>query len=60
MKNSYKILLGVATIAAIGTFIYIAQNHKNQASKRRSQQVADEGYEFAYDVLYPLKNKRYA
>lgn len=59
MKNSYRILLGVASLAAVGVIIILAQRGKNETMRKRTQEVADEGYELAYDVLYPLRNKRF-
>ncbi len=57
MKNSYKIILGVAVVATLGAIIVFSKKGKYDTIKRR-QQVADEGYEFAYDILYPLKSTR--
>jgi hypothetical protein len=60
MKNNYIILLGVVSLTAIGAFLLITQKEKKQVIRKQRQEVSDEGYEFAYDVLYPLKNKRIA
>jgi hypothetical protein len=56
MKQSLRILIGLTSIALFGVVIYFAK--KDQTLKRRSQEVADEGYETAYDVLYPMVKRR--
>jgi len=55
MKTSNKILLGVAAVAVAGLVVYAASRKK---SKRMLDQIADEGYETAHDVLFPNKEKR--
>jgi len=56
MKNYTLIGLGVISLVAVG-WIIGALMQKN-AREQREMQVADAGYETAYDILYPLKNKR--
>jgi hypothetical protein len=56
MRHSFKFILGLASIALVGTVIYLAS--KKQTLKKRAQEVADEGYETAYDILYPLGKRR--
>jgi hypothetical protein len=58
MRNSYKILIGVASLAIIGAIIFVTKREKSETMRRRAQEVSDEGYEFAYDVLYPLRGGR--
>lgn len=58
MKNNYKILLGLTSVAAVGVLILFTQKRKTKIVSKRRQEVADEGYEFAYDILYPLKTRR--
>ena len=52
MKN-YTIVLGVVSLVAVG-WIIGALMQKN-AMQKRQMEVADAGYETAYDILYPLK-----
>ena len=56
MKTSNKILLGVAAVAVAGIVVYAATHSKK--TNRMREQVADEGYETAHDVLFPNKGKR--
>jgi hypothetical protein len=57
MRHSYKWVLGITSIALVGAvMIYFAR--KDQTIKKRAQEVADEGYETAYDILYPLDRRR--
>ena len=55
MSRTSKTILGVASITAIGMIVYM--RYKKQMKKQQAilDRVADEGYETAYDVLYPLK-----
>ena len=55
MKTSKKILLGVAAIAVAGLVVYAVNRKK---TNRMLEQIADEGYETAHDVLFPNKEKR--
>ena len=50
MKHTYKLLIGLTSIALVSAVLYLAR--KDQTLKKRTQQVADEGYETAYDILY--------
>ena len=62
MKISKKTLLGLATITAVAVVVvYLNNKQKNRAKLKH---IADEGYEFANDILYPnklqlAKNLRY-
>lgn len=55
MKKSEKILLTVASFAVIGVILYVAQKQKKE---KKLDIIADEGYETAEDVLYPLRNNK--
>lgn len=60
MTTKNKVLIGVASLTTIGLVIYLS--FKKQARKQQAQiseRVSDEGYETAYDVLYPLKKNRF-
>ncbi|MEP7107983.1 MAG: hypothetical protein ABI760_08370 [Ferruginibacter sp.] len=51
MKLSQKIALGIAVVAAAGIVVYIERRRSN--TKRKLNQIADEGYETAHDILFP-------
>lgn len=55
MKKSDKILVAAASGVVLGMALMIAYRINK---KRKSQQIANEGYEFAEDILYPLKSKK--
>ncbi len=55
MKLSYKIAFGIAVVAAAGVVIYLARSSQ---TKRMLNQIADEGYETAHDILFPNKKMR--
>lgn len=55
MKATNKIILAVAAGAAAGLVIYALRRHQ---SRRILNQVADEGYETAHDILFPNKKHR--
>ena len=55
MKTSTKILLGVAAVAVAGLVVYAANRKKTH---QMLEQIADEGYETAHDVLFPDNEKR--
>ena len=55
MKTSNKILLGVAAVALAGLVVYAANRKKTH---QMLEQIADEGYETAHDVLFPDNEKR--
>lgn len=52
MKES-KFTIGLASTIVIGVLAYLLIRRQKQ-QKRRLVRVADEGYETAYDILYPL------
>lgn len=55
MKAS-RILLATTAALAVGVLALVLT--KKQKTRIRRAEVADEGYELAHDVLYPLKNQR--
>ena len=61
VKLQNKIILGAAaTIAVgigIGVSIYLIKKHRLQLMRN---QVSEEGYETAQDILFPLKSGRYS
>lgn len=54
MKN-YTLIIGVVSIVAVGWMVTVLVQ-KNTLEKRQME-VADAGYETAYDVLYPLRSR---
>ena len=55
MKISTKTMLGIAAITALGiAFMIGIKNSK----KINLDQIADEGYETAHDILYPKQFSR--
>ncbi len=53
MKLSNKIVFGLAAAVAAAIVVYIA---RRSDTKRMLNQIADEGYETAHDILFPDKN----
>ena len=53
-----KVLIGVTSITAIGLVICISRKKRIQ-KQIVSYQIAEEGYETAHDILYPLKSRQY-
>jgi hypothetical protein len=51
-----EIILIAATVVAVSAITMIL--FKKKKVNDRLNEVADEGYELAHDVLYPLKNQR--
>lgn len=56
MKTSKKLIFGAAAIAITGLLVYIKRRAN---TKRRIEEVADEGYETAADLLHPKTNRRF-
>ncbi len=54
--KTYKLAWGVASTIAIGMIMFYLRKTK---IVKRQIMVSDAGYETAYDVLYPLKPKRF-
>lgn len=58
MTKKNKILLGVTAIGAISVIFLLTRKHKVKKEKMLDD-IADEGYETAGDILYPLKTRKY-
>lgn len=54
-----RIAFGVISTLAVGLIIYIVASDLKHKAKRRLLDVSDAGYETAYDILYPIKPKRF-
>lgn len=56
MKKNKYLIGGLAALAATALVVYFVRRANE---KKRRNQVAEEGYETAYDILYPHKSKKY-
>lgn len=53
MKKNTKILLGIAAMAGTAILVY---GIRSRTRRKMLNQVAEEGYETAHDVLFPQKS----
>ena len=61
MTRSTKVFIGIVSLTTIGILIYTTKRKRRYKSMVLDK-VADEGYETAQDILFPLKGgqgKRY-
>ena len=58
MINNKVILTGIVTIGVIGLAIYLTKKNEAKREECELSMVADEGYETAYDILFPVKKPR--
>ena len=56
MKN-HRLTIGIISTVAAGVITYFLI--KRSLIQKRLSRVSDEGYETAYDVLYPLNKSRF-
>lgn len=56
MKNRQILLIGITSVLAFGLTVFIAGKTKKGRMSQRLDRIADEGYETAADILFPLKN----
>jgi hypothetical protein len=49
-----ELLIGIASVIALGIIIYAVKKDK---SEKRAESIADAGYETAHDILYPMRSK---
>jgi len=58
MKNRDKILIGATTTLTVVSLVLLLVGKKLVYKRNeRLDRIAEEGYEFAADVLYPVQNK---
>lgn len=58
MRNRNTIILaGLTAALAVGTILFISGATKKRRIFVQSKEVADEGYETALDILFPLKSQ---
>lgn len=55
MRNREKLLIGITAVLAVGLAVFIAGKTKKDRMLQRLDKIAEEGYETAADILYPLK-----
>ena len=48
----------VAATVATGVTIYLYRRNRSNNRVKRTERVANEGYETAEDILYPLRNRK--
>lgn len=48
----------VAATVATGVTIYLYRRNRSYNRIKRTERVANEGYETAEDILYPLRNRK--
>ena len=58
-KNTF-ILLGLSVALTVTTYVLVSGIKKKRKTVQfQKQQIADEGYETAHDILYPLKKQQW-
>ena len=55
MRKGDALLIGITSILALGLAIYLVGKTKRDRMFERLDKIAEEGYETAGDILYPLK-----
>lgn len=56
MRKGDALLIGFTSILALGLTIYLVGKTKRDRMIERLDKIAEEGYETAGDILYPLKS----
>ena len=57
--NRKQIIAGISLITLAGIIIYLRRRHRADImNELKAEQVADNGYETAHDILFPKKKKR--
>lgn len=58
MRDRQKIIVGISLAVAVGVIVYLTLKTKETKTIKkleRLDRIAEEGYETAGDILYPLK-----
>lgn len=55
MKKDQKLIIGITAVLAVGLALYIAGKTKKDRMFERLDKIAEEGYETAGDILFPLR-----
>ncbi len=59
-KKKQILTIGISTAFAIGAAaLLLALEKRRQKVEKQRQQIADEGYETAQDILYPLNRQQF-
>jgi hypothetical protein len=58
MSNTNKIITGIVALGVIGMVIFLNKKGVRKQNEEESALVADEGYETAYDILFPIKKSK--
>jgi hypothetical protein len=54
-----KIIAGISLLTLTGVIIYLWRRQRTHAvNQLKAEQVAEEGYETAHDVLFPNRTRR--
>jgi hypothetical protein len=57
--NRKKIIAGISLLTVAGVYIYLRRRHrKNVMNELKAEQVAEQGYETAHDILFPKRPRR--
>ena len=59
MMKTSNLALGIVSTIALGLIIYAFRLNRKYKFEKRLYTISDAGYETAYDVLYPIKYKRF-
>lgn len=57
-KHNKLILIGIITVIAVGSIVYVSGLTRKRRVFMQRQEIADEGYETAQDILFPLKSQQ--
>jgi len=58
MKTNKKLTISLAALALAGIAVYLVVKKQADDEAEILDNVAEEGYETAHDILYPLKIQR--
>lgn len=59
-KQNTLILIGITAALTVTTLVlFTSLKKKRKVLQFQKQEVADEGYETAFDILYPLKSPQW-
>jgi len=57
--NRRQIIAGISLLTLTGMIIYLRRRHRAKVVRAlRAEQVAEQGYETAHDILFPKPKRR--
>lgn len=57
--NRRQIIAGISLLTLAGIMIYLRRRHRANVIKQlKAEQVAEQGYETAHDILFPKQKRR--